>query len=263
MTPQWWDPTTDDGQRAVSEVVSFLLIFSLLISVSITGAVFGIDSLETASRDDTIHFAERSLDTLRADMYDLSSGAAYRSTDIEMVEGSIRYADPISITVTAESTVGEMDPFTIHPQPIVYDLGTYDLLIVSGAVILQQPDGGVVKTGPILRIGPEQSILPLLNSTHEDGPASVGGSGTASVVSYRWGETTRRYEPTDAGGTPINATVTVSVETPRTKQWRSYFAGDPRFENVTVDEGTDTVRAQFTTKRVYIKATDVKVRFDV
>lgn len=263
MTPHEQNGFGPDVERGVSEVVSFLLIFALLISVSITGAVFGIDTLETASRGDTVHLAERSHEALRSDMYDLSSGAAYRSTEIDMAGGTLRYADPITITVTAESSAGTMEPVTIRPRPIVIDPGAYELLFVAGAIVLQQPDGGVLKAGPVMRIEHDQSILLFLNTTRGDGPASVGGSGTAAIVSYRWDERVHRYEPTDGDGDPVDATVSMTVETPRTAQWRSFFESDSRFENVTVSEPSRSVRAEFVTRRLYIKTTDVEVRFDV
>jgi hypothetical protein len=263
MTPPEQLGFDPDGERGVSEVVSFLLIFALLIGVSITGAVFGIDTLETASRGDTIHLAERSHELLRADMYDLSSGAAYRSTEVDMAGGALRYTDPITITVTAESSTGTMEPITIHPRPIVIGSGVYELLFVAGAIVLQQPDGGVHKAGPVVRIEHDQAILLFLNTTRGDGPESVGGSGTAAIVSYRWDERVHRYEPTDEDGDPVEATVSMAVETPRTAQWRSFFESDPRFENVTVSESPRSVRAEFATRRLYIKTTDVAVRFDV
>lgn len=249
--------------RAVSEVISFLLLFAVLIGVSITGAVFGIESLEEASEGDDIHAAEGAMGAVRADLYDLSNGAVYRTTEIKLHSGALRYGNSINITITA-STGGESElVHSVRPQPIVYDLGPVDVVYVAGAVLLDQPDGGTVKTGPSLKIGSEQAIVPLVNTSYAAGPTGIGGSGIGYVVGYRSDETVRRYEPLDADGNPVEATITIEVETPRTKQWRLYFDSSPNFENVVVDETRVTVFAEFRTQRLFIKSTNVEVRFDV
>lgn len=246
----------------MSEAVSFLLLFSILLSVSITGAVFGIESLDTASQGETSVSAHRSLEAVRADMYDLSDGAAYRSTDLRMAGGSLQYAPVISITVTAAAGEQTMEPVTIHPVPIVSNVGSTEFLFVSGAIVRHQPDGGILKTGPRFRIETEQSILPLLNTSHGDGPTSVGGTGRSSLVSYRGSEETRRFEPVGPTGLPLLATVMVSVVSPWPSIWEQYFDSDPRYEMVAVDEMASTVTAEFRTKRVFVRATNVEVRFD-
>lgn len=250
-------------RRAVSEVFSFLLLFAVIIGVSITSAVFGIESLEAASEGDDVHAAIGAMGTLRANMADLSNGAVYRVTEAGMNSGALRYGEPINISITATTADDSVLVLSVRPQPIVFDLGPVDVVYVAGAVLLDQPEGGIMKAGPSLKIGAEQAIIPLVNTTFAAGPSGIGGSGIGYVVGYRSDETVRRYEPIDADGNPVEATITIAVETPRTKQWRLYFDSSPNFENVVVDETRGTVLAEFRTKRLFIKSTNVEVRFDV
>lgn len=255
----------DRGTRGVSEAVGFLLVFSIIMGVSISAAVFGIESLENASDPDSIHAASSSLALLRSDMYDLADGASYRSTELDLADGALRYGDPIRITVEATSSSGSMESITVRPQPIVYDLGRIELISIAGAILLVQEHGGVMKIEPMIRIDDQRMILPLLNTSHEDGPTSVGigGEGIAYVVGYRWETDVRQYEPLDADGDPVTATVTVTMETPRARSWQQYFEDHPRFQNVVVDDDGDQVSAQIVTKRVYVSVVHVHVRFAV
>lgn len=258
-----FDQSTALADRGVSEVISFLLLFAVLIGVSITGAVFGIESLEEASRGDDVHAAIGAMETVRSDMYDLGSGAVYRSTEIGLNSGSLRYAEPVNITITADSGGETVLVQSVRPQPVVYDLGSVQVIYSAGAVVQDQPDGGVVKVGPAFRIDTEQAILLVVNSTFAAGPAGIGGRGTGYVVGYRVDDAVQRFEPTDPDGTPIETVVTVSIETPRTEPWRLYFESSPQFDEVTVDSDSETVTAEFVTKRLYVKVTDVDVRLDI
>lgn len=248
--------------RGVSEVISFLLIFSLLIGIAISTTVFGINSLETARNGDELHQALASMQHLRADVADLSDGAVYRSTRILLYDhGSLRYGDPITIVVEATTATGSMDPVTIHPHPIVYELGPTDMVYVSGGVLQAQSDGGLLRTSPRFHIAPDQSIIRLVNTTYGAGPTGVAG-GTFYVVSYRTAVDTRRYEPTNQSGDSLPATVTITIESPRTQYWAQYFETDPRFHTVSLNTTTNQVSAQFTTHRLFIQTTSIDVRFD-
>lgn len=250
------------SHRGLSETVSFLLLFAILLSVSITGAVFGIDSLETASQGRNDMSAYRSLEAVRGDLYDLTAGATYRTTDLRISEGSLRYGRPISITFTATDGTETMEPVSIRTVPIVADAGSSEFRLLSGAILIHQTDGGIVRIGPRLRIDEEQSIIPLLNTTPGEGPVSVGGSGNIAVVSYRDRERVRRFEPVDEAGSSTLATVRITLQTPRPSVWHQFFVADNRFENAVIDEHLGTVSAEFRTRRLSIKATDVEIRFD-
>lgn len=249
-------------QRGVSEAVSFLLLFAILLGVSITGAVFGIESLDTASRGEASVSAHRSLEAVRADMYDLSTGASYRSTDLRLSGGTLRYAQPIAITITATTGTETMEPVTLRVVPIVADTDLTEFRLVSGAILLHQADGGVVRVAPRLRIDEQQSIMSLMNTSHGDGPAGVGGTGAISVVSYRESDQVRRFDPVDATGSPALATVKMTVVSPRPSVWYRFFVIDTRFDKAVMDESMSTASAEFRTRRLFIKATDVRVRFD-
>ena len=252
------------NDRGQSQVLGFLLVTAMILAGSVIGGIIGIDTLQQATSGEPIHAAESSMNNVQADLYDLSGGAPHRSTDVEITDGQLKYGKEVTITVEATSSNATMSTQVIKPDSLIYDTGSAEVIVVGGAVFLQQDGGVIMKSEPSFRIDQEQAIVPLLNTTHQDGPSSlaIGGDGTAYVVSYNWDTTTERFEPTDADGNPIVANVTITIESPRAGEWADYFRDDGRFSNVSYDEATDTVSASFETKRVFVRTTESHIRYD-
>ncbi|MDS0243149.1 MULTISPECIES: hypothetical protein [unclassified Haloferax] len=256
--------STTRRDRAQSNVLAFILFFGLITTFVGAGAFFGISSLDQVSGSNGQAAAQSSMMQIRGDMYDLSSGAPLRTTELELLDSTVKYEDPITISISATSSNGTMETQVVKPRPIVYHINDVQYVYVSGAVFLQQDDGAVMKEGPSFRVDQEQAIIPLINTTHHDGPPtlSYAGDGTGYVVSHKWESNVTRYEPQEDGD-PITATATMTVKTPRTKMWSKWFENNPRFSNVQVDNAQNTVSADFQTKRLFIKIVDVRVKFDI
>lgn len=250
--------------RAQSNVLGFILFFGIITTLVGAGAFFGINSLNQVTNSDGQAAAQSSMLQVRGDMYDLASGAPLRTTELELLDSTVKYGAPITISISATSSNGTMETQVVKPTPVVYNINDVRYVYVSGAVFLQQDHGAVMKEGPSLRIDQEQAIIPLINMTHHDGPPtlSYAGDGTGYVVSHKWESNVTRFEPQD-GGDPVTATATMTVRTPRTKMWAKWFENNPRFSNVQVDDAQNTVSAEFQTKRLFIKTVDVRVKFDV
>ena len=264
MRTQTTTSSTTRRDRAQSGVLGFILFFAIITTLVGAGAFFGISSLDKVSSSDGQAAAKSSMLQVRGDMYDLASGVPFRTTELELFDSTVEYGDPITISISATSSNGTMETQIIKPRPIVYNINDVQYVYVSGAVFLQQDHGAVIKEGPSFRIDQEQAIIPLINTTHHDGPPvlSYAGDGTGYVVGHKWDSNVTRFEPSE-GGDPVTATATMTVKTPRTKMWRKWFENNPRFSNVQVDDAQNTVSAEFQTKRLFIKTVDVRVKFDV
>lgn len=254
----------NDDARALSNVLWVLIFFGIIVVFSIAGAMFGFSALENASGGDNRAAAQAGMANVRADMYDIAGGAPYRTTTVDVEDGALTYGEPIKIEITATTGGDSMATQTIRPTPIVYTLGDTRFVFVSGAVFLQQPNGEIIKEDPSFRISEKQAIIPLINTTHHDGPkrVSVDGDGKVYVTGHKWNTSATRFEPTQDGD-PVEATATIRVQTPRTKMWRSWFEQRARFSNVQVDEGTNTVTAEFSTKRLYVRTIQTRVKLDI
>lgn len=252
------------NERAASEALGFILIIAIISFGSVIGGVIGMEQLAQSTQGQPIQAAETGMTNVQSDLYDLSQGAPHRTTEVELTDGQLKYGNEVTITVEATSSNGTMNTQVIEYQPLIYDTGRAKLIVSGGAVFLQQGDGVVMKSEPKYRIDSEQAIIPLLNTTHQDGPSSlgVGGDGSLVIAAYNWETTTERFEPKDTDGNPLVASVTITIESPRTGEWAEYYREDSRFTDVTYDEATNTVSASFETKNVFVRTTEAHIRFD-
>jgi len=257
---------TTDGkyERGLSNVIWAIIFFGIITFMTIGGAVMGFNALDDASGGDSRAAAQSGMLQVRGDMYDLVGGAPYRTTTLDIQDGALTYGSPIRIKVSASTGSETMDTQVIQPTPIIYDAGDYQYVFVAGAVFLEQDDGMIIKEGPSFRIAQKEAIIPLINTTHHDGPkhVSVGGNGQGYVTGHKWDTTSTQFEPT-SDGDPVETTVTMEIESPRYEMWVSWFEQRSRFSNVNVDEDANTVSAEFTTNRLYVQTIQTRVRLEV
>jgi hypothetical protein len=86
--------------RAVSDVIGYVLVFSLIIAtVGIVTAV-GFSTIEDRQRDERINNVERAFDVFAANVEDVyRGGAPSRATEIRLSGGTLQYGEPVTITV--------------------------------------------------------------------------------------------------------------------------------------------------------------------
>jgi hypothetical protein len=251
--------------RAVSEIIGFVLIFGLSLGAIMVTSAVGINALTDATEDQPRKIATDELDKFRTNLYDHTNRVPYRTTALTGVDGTIHYGDPVSITVSGSSGSGSLAPQTVQAEPIVYDVGRTQIVSVAGMVILQDDNGGVaLKTGPRFQIAPERSQLPLIKTSQSGGVDAVSpASGTSAyLVSHRWSNSGTRYAPVDGSGNQVTATISISVNTPRYEAWAEYFRSHPQVSSVTASPGSNTVTAEFQTKELLIQRTEVRLKFD-
>ncbi|MFC6988243.1 hypothetical protein ACFQJD_05030 [Haloplanus sp. GCM10025708] len=116
--------------RAVSDVVGFVLVFSLIITSVGVVTVFGISTLEDARTDERINNAERAFDVLADNFDDIARGGApSRATEIKLAETSLTLAETVDLSVNASD---EADPYPSEFRPIVFSAGSETDIVYEG-----------------------------------------------------------------------------------------------------------------------------------
>ena len=213
----------DTGDRALSEVLSYAFIFSMLVvSIGIV-TVGGVGALQDVRTNEHVSNAERAFDVLHDNLADVhSEGAPSRATEIALGDGQLYLDD--NVTMTVETGSGTIDR---EIRPVVFRVAEDQRMVyVAGATLRTSRDGGVVVNDPPFLISKETVHVPIVQTT---APAVTGvGSGTVLVR----GQSSNRSVAIDqAGGGDFESLL---IETPRAETWEQYFAKQPFCESSSV-----------------------------
>lgn len=214
--------TLKTDTRGASEVLGFVLVFSLVTATVGYVYVGGISGLSDRRDAERVNNAERAFDVLASNVEDLGlRGAPSRATEIKLADARLGAGDPVAVNVTAEHSSGDsrldvpQKNYTL--DPIVYDGGTgAQFVYANGAVIRQQPGGSVLVRSPPLIVRAGRIVLPIVLTDVESG--DVAGSTTVRIrTTHR--ETTLLHAAHDTGTYDL----TVRLETSRTGPWKRFF----------------------------------------
>jgi hypothetical protein len=221
--------------RAVSEILGYLLVFSLVIfSVAIVsvGGLAGYQSAEEFERQSN---SQKAFDVLHNNLEDIYyQSAPSRGTEIDLGKTSLALQDPVVVNVTVKGA--SRQEFRIESQPIVQDLGEdNELVYEAGAVFQTTRDGGIIRQQPpmILRGDTAHIITPNVRAATA---RSVGG-GTVLIRAQSQGQEIR-YRNTTRDPT---ADLTMNITSPRSDLWYGYLTDRSAFDESDCSQPEDDV----------------------
>lgn len=208
------------ADRALSNVVGFILVFSLVVTSVSVITVFGLDTLQTVRDAEQADNAQRAFEVLAENMADIHRrDAPSRATEMDLKNARLYVADPVTITVTVENTTsGRTEQFQQQSDPLVFDPGgPTEIYYEAGALFRVRRDGGTVVRDPPFVIDDNRLLVPVLNLT-AGGTTSVGGS--TVLVRANQNDETIGTANTTGGWDEMNLT----VESPRHDHWETYLS---------------------------------------
>ncbi|WP_254271727.1 DUF7289 family protein [Haloarcula marina] len=252
------------SERAVSEVLSFILVFSLIVGSIALVSVSGLGTLEDAKNAEQLENAERAFDVLSDNVADLHKrGAPSRATEMSLGDAQLRTGDNVTVNVSVYRDDGDDAPentTVTKIRPLVYE-GNQDrtLTYEAGAVFRQNPDGGLVVSGPPLVANGDRMLVNVvaLNSPNIE---SLGGTTVLVRANRRSSNATVR----DTTGQVKRVNVTFT-DTGRSTLWAQYFESegfvcdDPAGNEVECSFGLNTGT---NIDRVYVVVHDIAVAID-
>lgn len=204
--------------RAASEVLSFALVFGLVVSSVAIISVAGLDTLQDTRDAEQLNNAKRAFDVLSDNLGDLHQrGAPSRATEISLENAQLYTAENVTINVSVYDPSGPgRISVTRQVRPIVYEgNGERKLVYEGGAVFHTTRDGGRIDQEPPVVTRTDRLLVPIIQ-TRLDDARSVGG--TTVLVRASRDETTLPIK----NGTGVG-NVSVNVTSPRSDLWREYF----------------------------------------
>lgn len=283
--------------RGVSEVVGFILIFSL-VTISVGSVyVFGFDGLQDARDGQQLENVERAFDVFEDNMDDLVGGEApNRATEFKLYDATIEVGEPTRIT-TRLTNVGNAPSYSVQAYPVVYrsETSPSTTRYVLGSVIRQDRGGELFRSEPgfVFRkdgAGPSDPRTAVLSfvQTRSRGPQRAAGSETVLVrgdLALNEVLTARREASSevtaDPDGDSTDETTTdpdgdsnpeyrvelsVKTNTTRVDLWETYLddeltAAYPSLSDPCSVSG-DTVTCTFPIERLYVTASRIDVNIE-
>ncbi|WP_324756870.1 DUF7289 family protein [Haloarcula sp. GH36] len=243
------------ADRGASEVLSFTLVFVIILTSIVFVSVSGVQTLQDARDAEQLNNAERAFDVLSANMADIyQRGAPSRATEISLQGVELYTGDNVTINVTATDGPSGDVTVTRAVRPLVYEAGDGRRLVYEGgAVFRTQRDGGLVVRDPPLVVQSDRVLVPIV-ATVSPGKTSVGGS-TALVRADMVETAVPIAETDDSSSDDDYDEVYINVTSPRRNHWetaleaegfgnciRGTDANDDPFVRCTLDSGISPER---------------------
>lgn len=238
------------SDRGVSEVFSYVFVFSLILfSVGVV-SVAGFGALENVRTTEQAKNAENAFDVLHSNMAELyNGGAPSRATEIDLGDTELFYGEPITVNVTINSQT----PVKYETRPIVQRLeGQRRLVYEGGTVFRTSRQSGIVIHDPPQLYQPDQVhiTVPALQSETVE---SVGGS----TILVRGKVTDREVmsSRSDDGSDEI----TINVTSPRYELWEKSLRNQHGLTCTTVDSENRVSCTRDNLDRAYITVYEIDI----
>lgn len=223
------------SERAVSEVVSYVLVFGLVVSAVGIVSVSGLSTLQDVRNDEQLANAEKAFSVLSDNLADIHRrDAPSRATEINLGDARIETAENVTLSVSVTDTSGnswQSEQWQI--RPIVYR-GEEDRSVVyeAGAVYRTSNGGGVRVQDPPFVVSENRTLISAVGLNRPDRQAL---SRSTVLIRARRQSTSVAYNSTD--NDVRNVTVSLR-DSPRTDLWREYFE-ESGFNCTDVTDGID------------------------
>lgn len=241
-----------DDDRAVSEVLGYVITFSLIVTAASVLFVTGFGTIDDIRDSEQINNGGRAMIALSENLNDLSgSRGPKREGEIRLSGGTLTFDDSTTLTVEVDDGTTTIGPTPVGEGAIVYRLNDRSIWYETGSVFRSNPDSAIVEREPGFRCTPSNAILSTLSLTlSPDGSESLGKQGSVLIVGERVG-TDLVYPNTDTRVTG-QKDVTVDVSSTNAGAWERYFT-----ESGWTKTGATTYRCR--TENLIVRETTVRI----
>jgi hypothetical protein len=169
------------SDRAVSEVISYVLVFGLIVSAVGIISVSGLSTLQDVRNDEQIANAERAFDIMSDNIEDIHRrGAPSRATEISLGEAELATGSNMTMRIEVDDTddgsFNVDDSYERNIRPIIYrGEEERELVYEAGAVFRTNRDGGIIVEEPPLLIDEQRVQIPIIGLNRPQAQ-SLGGS---------------------------------------------------------------------------------------
>lgn len=224
-----------DDDRGVSDVVGYVLTFTVVIVSVVAASGVGFDQLENIQRNEESTNAERAFQLIERNFDQIQqSQAAARRSEISLESGDLGLREPSgtsTLTITVEGTSGTQVTETVRMNTLQYEIGDTTIAFEGGAVFYQSRNQNtILEDGPEMFCRqrgsePGRAIVSVVRLDGNTGSDFAGGTIgiTGEYNSTRLLFPLNRTGPNSVG-TATN--ITVEIDSDYAEAWEEHFTDD-------------------------------------
>ena len=206
------------SDRGVSETVSFVLVFALIVASVGTVYAVGVTELESTRDAERVENAQRAFDVLADNLNDLIEGAPSRGTEVKLAAATLRSADDARLNLTVDPAGTASTSWEAALSPLVYDVQAGGQVRLSNGAVLRDSARGTatVVRGPPLVVDDDRVLITMIKQEHV-GSAAVGGDRTVRIRMAA--SRPRRFYDNES----VAHSVSMNLTTPYTDAWARHY----------------------------------------
>lgn len=161
--------------RAVSELIGYVLAFSIMIAS--VGVVYtgGLGAVVEYQQDERETNAERAFVALAESLNDLQRGdAPARNGEIRLAEGTLSIQDGPRISVVVDGANGSVEVYEDEVGALSYAVGNTRVAYVTGGVLREDGDAGSIAADPPVACEDGSAVVSLVTLKAGDATARAG-----------------------------------------------------------------------------------------
>ncbi|SDE70361.1 DUF7289 family protein [Halorientalis regularis] len=246
-----------DRERAVSDLVAFILTFSIIISGTTIVYIGGVGALQDLRANEMVNSGERSMRGVAETLEDIHRKTVPgRSVELGVDGGQLNLVDS-SMTYTFEMEGGGTTTESIRTNALVYRPSSEETRLVyeGGAVFREGRQSSIMTYPPVFDCSDDAALLSV---PRLDGSISVSSGGNVELYGERDAANTGLYLP---DGNPADVErVTVDISgTAVAESWAEYLE-----ESGWEDEGSGEYTCEGESggdlKSAYLRRTTIDLR---
>jgi hypothetical protein len=220
--------------RGVSNVVGYILVFSL-ITITI-GTVFavGITGVEDRREAERVANVERAFDVLDDNLRDIQRyGDPNRATEIRLAGGTLSVDEETRVVLATTNDTDDLANETLAEwasKRIAYQEDDTTIAYDTGALVRGDGDGSAMLSEPRFVAADGRTTIPIMDLVRGDGDDRIAGDGTIQITVVEGPNADSETERFDA---PSGETLYLWVETDHPDAWARYFDRADGFADAT------------------------------
>jgi len=222
--------------RGQSEVLGYIVTFSVIFLAIGSIYVSGVASLETHQASAELNNAEQAMFVFADNVDDIvQHESPRRSVEMKTTDSSVGTTPRHNVTVSVDGA----EQLNTSIRGFAYRGEAGDIVYESGAIIRTQDGGVMMQRAPPLKFTDERVILNVVRLAGED---SYQGSGTSLTVLER--AISRSSTEIITPGSDVPVTIRLDTAPKRAPAWRTYFE-EQGLTQVTYDPDAGIVEYEY------------------